>query len=145
MNVGFYISSLSQDKQLDCIFSEIARYTKESTLQDASIFYNDVGPYPKPFLCGAYNAVDLWSFEGSLITTGMDNTSFALGIVNKFKTFQYCDISFKKNLLLFLMNAGKTDGIVCDNEETANEVYRLTGKKPLGVSNNYKNIIDIIT
>tara|TARA_B100001564_G_scaffold359171_1_gene379953 strand:+ start:8643 stop:9080 length:438 start_codon:yes stop_codon:yes gene_type:complete len=145
MNVGFYISSLSQGRDLDCIFTEVARYSSSKNLEDASIFYNDVGPYPKPFLCGAYNSVDLWAFEGNLVTRGMDNTSSAIEIVNKFKIYEYCDIKFKDNILLFLKNCDKINGIICDDDQTANEVYRISGKKPLGVSNNYKEIIDIIS
>jgi hypothetical protein len=142
MNLGIYIDSLNNHDKLQHIEKLINDSTKD--LDDASIFFNGIGPVPFVINCGIFNSTDLWNFHGSLVTTSLDNTFMACGIVNNIEIFYYYNWEEDKNTLKLIQLLNKNIKVICRNQEDEENLFRLTGKKSLGISDNFNNIVNII-
>ncbi|MFN9952314.1 MAG: hypothetical protein ACK55I_04375, partial [bacterium] len=58
--------------------------------------------------------------------------------------FYYHGWEKTKNTLHLVMLT-KNVKIICKSEKDAKEIYRLTGKKAIGISENFNNITDILS
>jgi hypothetical protein len=126
MNIGFYIKSLTEEKQLEFANQVINNAIDNELASDASLFYDGIGFVPYFFQCGLFNATDLWNFRGSLIVMNIECLKKAMKIVNNIKIF-YCYgwESIDVFNLLFIKN--NKIPILCRTEEDNKKLYRLTG------------------
>lgn len=145
MNLGVYIDSLGNHDQLQYAAKEINDGLINKSLSDASIFYDGVAHNPYELLCGTFNSTDLWNFSGYLIVLNIDNAFMALNIVNNIDMYYYYNWEENKNTLKLIELLNKNVKVICRNKEDAENLFRLTGTKPVGISNNFENIINIIS
>jgi hypothetical protein len=143
MNLGIYINSLGNHAQLKNI-SQVINTSLESGVKDASIFFDGVSHVPFKINCGLFNSTDLWNFNGCLVTMSLDNAFTALKIVNNIELFYYYNWEDKKNILLLIKLLKNNIKIICRNQEDADNLYRLTGQKCVGISEDFNNIVTII-
>ena len=143
MNLGIYINSLGNHAQLKHV-AKIINDSLGSEINDASIFFDGVASVPFKIDCGLFNSTDLWNFNGSLITTSLDNAFTALKIVNNIELFYYYDWGENKNVLSLIKLLKNNIKVICRNQENADNLYRLTGQRSVGISEDYNNIVKII-
>ena len=92
-----------------------------------------------------FNSSDLWGFTGNLVVLSSDTARSAMKIVNKFNLYFYYNWAEHKDTLGVLsVVTNKKVKTICRNEKDAKELYRITGVKPIGVAEDFKNILDII-
>lgn len=145
MNIGIYINSLGDIQQMKYISECIEKAVQDNKIKDASIFYNDVGYNPFDIKCGSFNSTDLWNFNGELITTSLQCLSSAYHIVNNIKIYYYYGWEKTIDILELLDILNNTDiSIICNTEDDAKELYRITGKTPLAICKNYEDILTIL-
>jgi hypothetical protein len=144
MNLGIYISSLLDTEQLDAINKFVNNNIDSDNVNDISIFYDNIGFNPSSTRCGMFNSADLWSFNGNLIVTSMKSLHTALNIVNNINIFYYYGWDKEKNVIDLVMSTRYNVHIIVKSESDMKEVYRLTGKRPIGISDNFNNIINLL-
>lgn len=144
MNLGIYISTLTDTNQLSAINSLIDNIINEKSVHDISIFYDDVAFNPNNIKCGMFNSTDLWSFNGNLIVTSLDGLQTALKVINNINIFYYHGWEQNKNVLSLVMLTRKKVNIICKSEEDSKEIYRLTGIKSLGTTDRFNNILELL-
>ena len=131
MNIGIYIENIGNEDQMKEIFNCVDYCLNDKTISDISVFYDNVGPCNMNIRCGFFNSTDLWNFDGTLMTTSIDTTKNALNIVNNIKViFQYKK-EHQTNLFDLLKIASKSIGFTVENENDAQELFRLTNKQPI--------------
>lgn len=142
MNIAFYIDSLGQNEQNQEIFNLMNEAVENDLVSDASLFYNNISfnPYDSKF--GIFNSTDIWNYTGTLIATTINNAIFSSKIVNKFKLAYL----YKKESNVFgLIEVMNSCPVITTNKEDYNEVYRLTGKKPLKLKKlEVKKMIEVV-
>lgn len=145
MNIGIYINNLGNHDQLEHITKEINRGLENKEIDDASIFYDGVAHNPYQVNCGTFNSTDLWNFHGSLVVSNLGNAFMAMGIVNNIDIYYYYNWEEGKNTIdvINLLNRGVK--VICRNEADAENLFRITGKKSVGICENFQNIIHIIS
>ena len=89
MNIGIYIESLSDTNQLNYINDFIENNINNETVDDISLFYDDVSYNPFNTKCGMFNSTELWSFNGNLIVTSLNSFSTAKKVINNINLFYY--------------------------------------------------------
>jgi len=146
MNLGIYVDTVVDNELLGPISLMLNEGLHSKTLSDASIFYDGIGHNPYPVVCGMFNSTDIWNFDGNLIATSYTTSEKALNIVNNFSLFYYYGWENFKNTvgLLRLANNDRVS-IICKSEQDHKELYRLTGKNGVGISDNFNDILDIIS
>lgn len=140
MNFGFYIKSLSNEKQLNFINNTIASAIDDNGIDDYSLFYDGVGFIPYIIPCGLFNSTDLWNFNGNLVVMNSDCAKKAIKIVNNIKIFYYYgweDIDVFS--LLYLKNSNVN--FICTTNDESKKLYRLTGKYADFIINHPENIL----
>lgn len=142
MNLGIYINSLGNHDQLKHA-AKIINDSLRSELDDASIFFDGIAGVPFKIDCGLFNSTDLWNFNGCLITTSLNNAFTALKIVNNIELFYYYNWD-EKNVLSLIKLLKNNIKVICRNQEDADDLYRLTGQKCVGISEDFNNIVTII-
>jgi hypothetical protein len=145
MNLGIYINNLENHEQLKYITEEINRGLENKEIDDASVFYDGIGYHPYKINCGLFNATDLWNFSGKLVITSLGNAATAMGMVNKIELYYYYNWEQGKNTLDIIGLLNKDVHVICRNNEDAENLFRITGKKPIGICENFQNIIHIIS
>ena len=146
MNLGIYVDTIVDNELLGPISLMINDGLQSKTISDASVFYDGIGHNPYPVVYGMFNSTDLWNFDGNLITMSRSTSSKSLNIVNNFSMFYYYGWEKTKNIIDLLKIANdKRVNIICKNEEDKKELYRLTGKECVGISDNFNDILDIIS
>jgi hypothetical protein len=145
MNLGIYINDLLDSEQLKIINNAVDEVLKNKSVHDVSIFYDNIGFNPDNTKCGMFNSTDLWSFNGNLIVTSLNALSTTLGVVNNINIFYYYGWEKEKNLINLIMSTRGDVKIICRSEKDQKEVYRLTGKNPIGISENFQNIIELLS
>lgn len=144
MNLGIYISSLSDQEQLSHINSLVSENINNKFIYDISIFYDGIDFNPNNTMCGMFNSTDLWSFNGNLIVTSLDALATAKKVINNINLFYYHGWKQEKNVLrLISLTIGTS--IISKSEQESEEIYRLTGIQPIGISDNFNNIIDLLS
>lgn len=144
MNLGIYICNLSDKEQLGFISSFIDENLCNPSIQDISVFYDNVDFNPHHISCGMFNSTDLWSFNGNLIVTSLDGLATAAKVVNNINIFYYYGWENQVNLL-HLIDMVQNHDTICRSENDAKKFYRLTGKKTIGICENFQNITDILS
>lgn len=144
MNLGIYINNLGNHEQLEYIAKEINRGLENKELDDASIFYDGVAHNPYQINCGTFNSTDLWNFHGSLVVSNLGNAFMAIGIVNNIDIYYYYNWESGKHTLetISLMNKGVN--VICRTDADAENLFRITGQRPVGICENFQNITKII-
>lgn len=143
MNLGFYINSLGNHAQLQNI-SNVINSSLGNDIEDASIFFDGVAHIPFKINCGLFNSTDLWNFNGCLVVTSLDNAFTAFKIVNNIELFYYYNWETRLNVLLLIKLLNNNIKVICRSKEDADNLYRLTGHKCVGISENFNNIVTII-
>jgi hypothetical protein len=144
MNIGLYIENTGKQNIMQQLTSLVNKTILRNDIKDVSIFYDDVGYNPFDIKCGFFNSTDLWHFNGTLITTCIEATKNAINIVNNIDIIYLYDQSEKVNLFLLIsMAQNSAIKIVCSDNDTAKQFYRLTNQKPYAISN-LNNILNSI-
>lgn len=138
MNLGIYFSSLRDCPPVQSAISALNAGLEKGSLDDASLFYDSVGSNRASMKFGCFNSTDLWNFTGTLITTDMESTKSALSIVNKFDVYFYHGWESGSNVfaLIDLLN-NPSVRTICRSGDAARELNRVTGKKPIGLVENF--------
>lgn len=144
MNLGIYIPSIS-DANLKDICETINFSLDNKKVSDASLFYDDISHNPFYLKCGTFNSTDLWNFSGNLIVTSISCLYSARNIVNNINIIYYYGLEDKKNLFLLLDAIKIPKQIVCKNEESANYIHRISGKRVDCVATNFKELLEKIS
>lgn len=144
MNLGIYLSSLSQQDQLEQIAEAINSGISNKKLSDASVFYDNVAHNPYNIKCGIFNSTDLWNFSGKLITTSLQSTIKSLNIINKIDIYYYYGWEQKISPLALLSLIGKGIKIISKNKEHDDELFRKTGHRSLFISTSFSEVVEKI-
>ena len=145
MNLGIYLQNMSDIDQLKQINKFVENSINHKNIYDISIFYDEVGFNPGHTRCGMFNSTDLWSFNGNLIITSLDGLATSLRIINNINIFYYHGWENQNNALGLVQLVQNNVKIICRSEKDSKEVYRITGKIPIGISENYENIIELLS
>jgi hypothetical protein len=138
MNLGVYTQSMGISNEVEAIVTNLNKGIEENKLSSASLFFNSTGFNPLPLRCGCFNAADLWNFTGKLITTTLSNVVRANSIVNKAEVYYYYGWEEAVPVLhLINISRSKTTKVLCRNKEARDDYYRLTGREPHGVVNDF--------
>lgn len=144
VNLGVYLKDLSNDKIVACIQQEVERANSQKELCDSSIFFDDIGPLKIKVDFGMFNSTELWNFKGDLVTTSLETLNKSLSYVNNINIF-YCFGMGEYNTLGLLRTIDKNNILtIAVNEESANNFYRITRTKPIGITDNFQGITTII-
>lgn len=145
MNIGIYIDSLTDSRHIESIANFVnATIDKNKIIKDMSIFYDDVGYVPFDIKCGIFNSVDMWNFSGHLITTSISTMNKAINIVNNIDLYYYFGWEKTYKVMDLLMILDHNPKIICRDENNAKDFYRVTGINPIGITNDYSDIVNII-
>jgi hypothetical protein len=145
MNLGIYITNLLDTEQLNHINKLVEDNISSKSIYDISIFYDNIGFNPGNTKCGMFNSADLWSFNGNLVVTSLNSLNTSLSIVNNINIFYYHGWDVEKNIINLILATRGDVRIICRSEKDAKEIYRLTGKKPVGISENFNNIVELLS
>lgn len=138
MNIGIYVNSLSDEKQLKLGIETIENGISENIIDDASVFYDAISFSPLFFPCGVFNSTDLWNFSGKLITFSLDCLDTVTKVVNKIDVYYCYGYEKQCNLLKMLDLLNGDIKVICNSEEDQKKFYRLTGVQSLGSLENDK-------
>lgn len=141
MNIAFYLNNLSDEEAVNNICQQIYAGLEAKTIKDAAIFFENAAPCRLNIPCATYNSCDMWSFEGSLIVRELEACLKALKVVNNAKIYYYYG-SEKINAINLLTMKGIN--IICNGDESYQEFKRLTNAEPVGISQNYRGIIEVL-
>lgn len=144
MNLGVYIPTLKDQHRVKEIFEAINHGLDNSLLSDASIFFDDVSYNEHQVKCGLFNASELWNFSGSLVTTSISTTLSATKIVNNIKLYYYYGWEDLISPLTLIFLTKEQLSVICDSQESRKDFYRKTGKQPLGVCENFYELIQMV-
>lgn len=144
MNLGIYIKNLNDTKQLECIANSVNVAIGNKYIKDASIFYDDIAFNPFNIKCGLFNSTDLWNFKGKLVATSLSCVANTMNIVNDIDLYYYYGWEEKPALLDLLYVLQKNIKVICRDNNDAKYIYRVTGKIPHGISNDFNDIYEII-
>jgi hypothetical protein len=143
MNLGIYISSLSNHDELSGISNTINNYIGNK-LTDASVFYDNIAPNPFNIKCGLFNSTDLWNFNGKLITTSLSTTIKSLNIVNNIDIYYYYGWEKKISPLSLFHILSKNIKIISKTKKDDDDLYRKTAVKSLIICNDFSDIVENI-
>lgn len=143
MNLGIYISSLSNHDELIGISNTINNYIGNK-LTDASVFYDNIAPNPFNIKCGLFNSTDLWNFNGKLITTSLSTTIKSLNIVNNIDIYYYYGWEKKINPLSLFHILSRNIKIISKTKKDDDDLYRKTAVKSLIICNDFSDIVENI-
>ena len=129
-NIGFYIDKVNSANRNIDIFKTLNWHVRRRTVDDASLFYNDIDFNPLIPAFGMFNSADVWGFTGTLFTTSLSNALTAHNIVNKFKLFHIYNRWDDKEIMKVIQVANDIE-VITEDEEDSKEFYRITGKKPV--------------
>lgn len=144
MNLGIYLSSLSQKDQLEQIAEAINNGLQTKKLKDASIFFDNIAHNPYNIRCGMFNSTDLWNFAGTLITTSVSSTVKSLNIVNNIDVYYYYGLEERVGTLSLLSLVSKGIKIISKTKQDDDDLFRRTGKRSSFVCKNFSEIVEAI-
>jgi hypothetical protein len=144
MNLGVYVQSLAISEDIGYAIDNINQGIGNGSLDDASIFFDDVGANHLPIKCGCFNSADIWSFTGHLVVTSIEKALSVINIVNKFKLFYYYNWHDEKDVMgiISIVNHPRVSTI-CRTDNDAEELYRITGIKPISIVDKF-NLPDML-
>lgn len=144
MNIGIYIDTLSDTKQLESINKLIDKISNDSRITDASLFYNGIGFNPFDIKCGMFNSTDLWNFRGKLIVTSLNCLASAKNIVNNLQIYYYYGWENDIKVLDILQLTHDNVPIICKSEKDRQFIHRVTGTTSIGTTDNFEQILETI-
>jgi hypothetical protein len=144
MNIGIYIDSLSDTKQLEAINNFVANSLQHNGVHDVSLFYNGIGFNPFNIKCGMFNSTDLWNFKGKLVVSSLNCLVSSKNIVNNLELYYYYGWEQNIKVLDILQIMQDKIPIICRSVADQEFIYRVTGVNPLAVSNNFDNLLEHI-
>jgi hypothetical protein len=147
MNLGIYVSTLTDYSKLQPISDCINKNIDSGLLKDASLFYDNIGYNPFTFRCGIFNSTELWNFHGKLITTSLSTTLSSLKIVNNIDVYYYYGFEEKispLSLIYIIKNEPKLK-FVSTSESVDNDLYRKTGVRSHFVSDSFEDLVSRIS
>ena len=130
MNIAFYINQINQDEKTVEIFNGLNADIESGAIDNGSVFYKEIGPSTVEPKFGMFNSTDIWHFTGTLIATSMETFLDAIKAVNKY-TLAYLFYGDNKHDVFSLIGMSKATKILTTTEKDQQEVYRLTGLKPI--------------
>lgn len=142
MNVGVYVSSLGNNDLLKSASDGVNKVILENLVDDACIFYDNVGYMPFEFNCGMFNSSDLWNFSGKLITTSLSTAISSLRIVNNIDIYYYYgwdDSQLNTLSIIQLLKSGVR--FIALSDTFAKDFYRKTGHRTICTSNDWYVVI----
>jgi hypothetical protein len=145
MNLGIYLSSISDQDQIKDISECINNGLKTGLLKDASVFFDNISHNEYPINCGVFNSSELWNFSGTLVTTSLSTTISALRIVNNIDLYYYYGWETGISPLSLIYMAKQKIKIACRSPESEKDFYRKTGSYPLIVSENFQKLAQSMT
>jgi len=145
INFGIYMNSLGDPTLSKNIFTEISRGLKENLIEDASIFYDQIGHLEDTPPCGLFHSSDLWNFEGHLMVLSISSALRVLNIANHIQIILGYGWGEKNTLATLKILEDKNVHTLCYSEDLANDFYRISGREAMGYSSNFKNSLNIIT
>ena len=127
MNLGIYVHSLGDDETTSWALKTIDYGLQNKIINDASIFYDNIGFTPYYYPCGLFNSTDLWNFYGTLIVMNKDCLFTACKIINNINIVYYH--GWEKDVSVFdlIYATSKSPLTITNNENNQKELYRLTG------------------
>lgn len=137
MNIGLYVSKFDNHNQLDSATNIIDYGLKNNLADDASLFYDNMEYSDIVPECGLFHCTDMWNFTGNLIVYTLEDLVKSINIINKFQLyFLYHKKDYKINVLplLNILSKYKVD-IMAHDEESANEIFRITNNNPVAIYN----------
>lgn len=142
MNLGIYLKNMTVKHETEFAASIVNYGLSNNLLDDASIFYDNIGPIPQNVLCGLFNSTDLWNFNGTLITPSLDCIRTSLKIVNNFKLIYLHGM--EKINILNLFDLLPKISILSLSEKANIDLQRLTGNYAcnLGFVNTNKELLE---
>lgn len=144
MNIGFYLHSLQDQHQLNCLHNYLNSINTNS-MTDINIFYNNIGQVPFKMNCGFFNSTDLWNFRGNLIVTSLECLITANKIVNNLNTYFYYGWDKNKYGVLEMLRAiNDNTKLICKNDNDAKYLRRTLGRQDIKISHDFNNIIEFI-
>lgn len=142
MNIAFYIETLNNNEKNIQIYECLNECIKNNKINDASLFFNNVGKVDLKFNFGIFNSTDIWNYTGLLIATSLDNVIFSSKIINKFKLLYLYNGHDNLFKLIDVVNNCYT---ICSTKEDSDEIYRLTGKRIKNINKlNLESILEVI-
>lgn len=131
MKLGFYVDTNGGTPQNTEIYNFLNDAVDKKEVEDAAVFFNTINFNPVQPKFGMFDATELWSFTGNLITTSVMNTVKAKNVVNKFKMAYLFNSQDKNEQSLFeLARIANEMKVLVTNELDEKEFYRLTGVAP---------------
>jgi hypothetical protein len=132
MNLGFYIETNGGTPQNKDIYEFLNREIDSGTLEDAAVFFNSVNYNATETKFGMFDAANLWSFTGNLVTTSIHNLVKARAIANKLKlAYLYSTGDRNENSLFEIVRASKTVPVCVRNLLDYRDFARITGVEPM--------------
>ena len=144
MNLGIYIPSIGDKALLNQCTQEINRGKSNNLISDASIFYNNAGPINTPVECGLFNATDLWYFSGKLLVLSTECAIKTLNIVNNIELYYGYGWNDRNVLSLLKILENKNIKVLSKSKELDDDLYRVSGMRSIGVTNDLVGVIDIL-
>jgi hypothetical protein len=129
-NIGFYIPIVSEEDINMNIFNSLNTAVQNGDVRDATVFFNDLAFNPVTPKFSMMNASEIWSFTGNLLSTSLDGSLLAMGIVNKFDLFHVYRADANNDFFKLLMVSEKVK-VVTMNDTDTKEFKRITGQDPV--------------
>tara|TARA_B100000085_G_C18538239_1_gene510890 strand:- start:661 stop:1119 length:459 start_codon:yes stop_codon:yes gene_type:complete len=143
-NFGVYLNSIGDTELTNNICKEIDRAISEDVIKDASIFYDQIGHLEAKLPCGIFHSSDLWNFQGNLLVLSISSALRIKNIANGINMILGYGWGRKNVLATLKMLEDENIKTFCYSEDLAKDFYRISGKKPIGHSKDFKNSINII-
>ena len=146
MNFGFYVSNLKKDSQsIDSFAPAISSCPKDGIIDDASVFFDISGGNFPELKCGTFNSTDLAHFQGSLFFIEQNLIRKVVNSINKIKIYLGYGFGQRDVLnILFLLSQKAKVNIICRTQQDSEDIYRITGVKPVGKAETPEEIITIM-
>lgn len=145
INFGLYLDTIGEGDVINNAFEAIEFSLKENIIKDASLFYDQIGSIKSKPPCGIFHSSDLWNFSGHIFVLSVTSIQRVKNIANNIKI--YLGYGWQERNVLATLQAISDDTVevLPFSVETAADFYRISNRKSIGVSNNFKEIIQIIT
>ena len=146
MNFGFYVSNLKKDGQsIDSFAPAISSCLKDGIIDDASVFFDISGGNFPDLKCGTFNSTDLAHFQGSLFFMEQNLIRKVVNSINKIDIYLGYGFGQRDVLnILFLLSQKAKVNIICRTQQDSEDIYRITGVKPVGKAETPEEIITIM-
>lgn len=128
MNLGIYIENFYDKDLVEQTSNAINKYIDHENIYDISLFFDEPGPCPFPIPCGCFNSTELWSFNGTLITTSINSSFLSSHAINDIDIYYLVDFKQKKDVFLLFELIKRNVSFIAKSEEDKKELYRLTGQ-----------------